>query len=235
MKLIETTTKAEMGAEAAKIFKDEITGKPDLILGLATGSSPIPLYDKLAELCSAGAVDFSRVSSYNLDEYVGLKGDHPQSYGYFMDTNLFSRIDINKDNTYLPDGCVDDLEAECKRYDKLIEDFGFADIQLLGIGPNGHIAFNEPSGMFTRNTSIVDLSESTIEANSRFFDDPSEVPRRAITMSIRHIMCASKIVLVANGNKKEIIGKAMNGEITPMIPASALQMHPDVTIIISKE
>jgi len=235
MKLIETKTKTEMGVTAAEIFKDEIAKKHDLILGLATGSSPIPLYNELAAMCSAGSIDFSQVRSYNLDEYVGIGGDHPQSYGYFMEQNLFSRINIDKNNTFLPNGLADDLDAECARYDKLIENFGFADIQLLGIGPNGHIGFNEPAGLFSRNTTVVELAEDTIDANSRFFDDPSEVPRTAITMSVRHIMCAAKIILVANGNKKEIVDKAMNGEITSYIPASVLQMHPDATVVISEE
>jgi len=235
MKIIKTTTQVELGRASAEIFRKEIIDKPDFTMGLATGTSPITLYDELANLCEAGKLDFSHVGSYNLDEYVGLGGDDPQSYRWFMDHYLFSRININRANTHVPNGCAEDLEAECARYDKLIEDFGFADLQLLGIGVNGHVAFNEPSHMFSRNTSIIELSESTCVSNSRLFEELEDVPRHAISMSIRHIMGAKKILLIGNASKRDIIDEAINGDITPQIPASCLQMHPDVTIITSDE
>ncbi|MDR2487030.1 MAG: glucosamine-6-phosphate deaminase [Clostridiales Family XIII bacterium] len=235
MKLFEAANADDMGRMAAEIFREEIARKPDLTLGLATGTSPIPLYRELVELCRCGKTDFSRVRTINLDEYVGLGAGHPQSYRYFMDTHLFDHINIDKAATGLPDGCAADLDRECARYDGLIEGLGYADLQLLGVGHNGHIGFNEPAPLFSRQTAVVDLTDSTIKANGRLFDDPAQVPRRAISMSIRHIMLARRIVLIATATKNDIIRKAFGGDITPQVPASALQMHPDVTVILSRE
>lgn len=234
MKIIITATKEEMGALAAGIFSEEIRKKPDIVLGLATGSTPLPLYRELIRRCAAGEIDFSKVTTINLDEYVGLPGSHDQSYRYFMDENLFSHINIDPARTNLPDGTAKDPAAECLRYDKVIDAAGGIGLQLLGIGPNGHIGFNEPADVFPARTQVATLTESTINANARFFADQSEVPRHALSMGIRDIMLAEKIVLVAGPEKKGIVEKALNGEITPQVPASALQLHHDVTVILAE-
>jgi len=224
----------EMGMIAAAIFESEIRKKPDIVLGLATGSSPISLYKELAKLHQEDELDFSKVRTVNLDEYVGLNGEHPQSYRRFMNENLFDHINIDKKNTHVPNGMANDLAQECKRYDDLIEELGGIDVQLLGIGPNGHIGFNEPSDEFSNCTQAVPLAKATIDANARFFEDESEVPREAITLDIKHIMHARKIVLIATANKEEILKKALFGNITPRVPASALQLHREVTVIFSE-
>jgi len=235
MKLITVKNADEMGKYAGDIFAEAIGAKPDIVLGLATGSTPLPLYADLIRRYEAGGLDFSQVRTVNLDEYAGLPGTHEQSYRYFMDENLFRHINIDPANTHVPDGCAENLDDECARYDALIDGFGGIGLQLLGIGRNGHIGFNEPSGAFSKGTQTVLLAEATIEANSRFFADPAEVPRMAITMGIRHIMLARKIVMVAGSEKAGIIDQAVNGEITPLVPASALQMHPDATVILALE
>lgn len=235
MKLQNANSNEEMGRLAADIFTDAIRAKPDIVLGLATGSTPLTLYGELIRRYGEGIADFSEVKTVNLDEYVGLAGSHNQSYRYFMDENLFNYINIDMGDTFLPDGLAEDLKAECERYNEVIDSLGGVDLQLLGIGLNGHLGFNEPSDAFSSRTQVVELTESTINANSRFFSNPSDVPRLAITMGIQDIMQAKKIILVASAGKKDIVGKAMNGEITPQVPASILQKHPDVTIILSEE
>lgn len=234
MKYIEVENYEELSRKAAAIIAAQVISKPESVLGLATGSSPLGTYDCLAKACENGDLDFSKVTSINLDEYVGLTGDNDQSYRYFMNTNLFSKINIRKEYTFVPDGCAKDVEKECKEYDERIEELGI-DIQLLGIGLDGHIGFNEPDDVFIKETHLVELDPSTIEANARFFASADEVPKTAVTMGMGGIMNAKKVLLIANGkNKEEIIKKAFFGPITPKVPASILQLHPDVTVIYSK-
>lgn len=235
MNYIEVETYEELSRKAASIIAAQVVLKQDSVLGLATGSTPLGTYDFLVKAYENKDLDFSKVTSVNLDEYVGLSGDNDQSYRYFMDTNLFSKINIKKENTFVPDGCAEDIKKECSEYDKLIENLGGIDIQLLGIGLDGHIGFNEPDEFFTKETHVVDLDPSTIEANARFFESKDEVPKTAITMGMGSIMSAKKILLIANGKNKEgIVKEAFFGPITPKVPASILQLHPDVTVIFSK-
>lgn len=236
MKFITVESYEKLSRLAAGMIAAQVIGKENSVLGLATGSSPLGTYDCLAKACADGDVDFSKVTTVNLDEYVGLTGDNDQSYRYFMNKNLFSRINVPMEKTNVPNGCADDVEAECKRYDKLIEDLGGIDIQLLGIGLDGHIGFNEPDEYFTAGTHAVKLDPSTIEANARFFESIDDVPKEAVTMGMLAIMQAKKVLLIANGkNKKEILEKAFYGPITPQVPASILQLHPDVTVIYSEK
>ena len=222
----------ELSRKAAQIIASVVTLKPDCVLGLATGSSPVGTYDRLTEMYENGELDFSRVTSVNLDEYVGLDGTNDQSYRYFMNKNLFDRVNIDKSRTFVPNGLAADPAAEGLAYDEHIKSLGGIDIQLLGIGLDGHIGFNEPDSFFTKETHLVKLHESTIEANSRFFASRDEVPTTAITMGMGSIMQAKRVLLIANGaKKKEIMEKAFFGPITPEVPASILQMHPDVTVI----
>ncbi len=235
MNFIKVNNYDELSKKAANIIAAQVISKPNCVLGLATGSTPLGTYEKLAEYNKAGDVDFSQVTSVNLDEYQGLKGDNDQSYRYFMDNNLFCKINIDKAKTFVPDGCAADLAQEGKRYDELIKSLGGIDLQLLGIGLDGHIGFNEPDEIFVGETHEVVLDESTIEANARFFASKDDVPKKAITMGMMSIMQAKKILLIANGkNKKEIVEKSFNGPITPYVPASILQLHPDVTVIFSE-
>lgn len=235
MNFIKVDSYEQLSKKAAGIIAAQVIMKPDCVLGLATGSSPLGTYANLAKMCDAGELDFSKVTSVNLDEYAGLDGTHDQSYRYFMDTNLFSKININKEKTYVPSGVASDLVKEGAEYDKLIENLGGIDLQLLGIGLDGHIGFNEPDSVFTAETHPVDLDESTIDANARFFASRDDVPRQAITMGMMSIMQAKKILLIANGqNKKAILEKSFSGPVDPMIPASILQLHPDVTVIFAE-
>ena len=235
MKFIKAKNYEELSEIAGNIIASQITVKPNSVIGLATGSTPIGTYNYLAKLCVQGKLDFSCVTTINLDEYVGLDGTHVQSYRYFMNKNLFDIININKENTFVPNGVASNLEEEAKTYDQRIERMGI-DLQLLGIGVDGHIGFNEPTNHFIGETNVVTLDPSTIEANSRFFERKEDVPKRAITIGMKGIMNAKKILLIANGkNKKEILGKAMYGQITPLVPASILQLHKDITIIYSEE
>ena len=222
---------------AANIVKKEMEKKPNITLGLATGSTPEGMYRELIRMYKEEGLDFSKVTTFNLDEYVGIDEEHPNSYHYFMKDILFDHININLNNTFIPDGKAKDLEKYCKEYDKLIEEKGGIDLQILGIGENGHIAFNEPSEVLNVGTSVVNLTQSTIEANSRFFDSIDEVPKTAITMGIGTIMRAKKIVLLANGKKKAKVVKELLNEdkITTQLPASMLLLHPDVTVIIDEE
>ncbi len=232
MRVIETKSYAELSRKAANLISAQVLSKPDSVLGLATGSTPIGTYKQLIEWYEKGDLDFSEVKSINLDEYVGLTGDHDQSYRYFMNTNLFNHVNIDKSKTNVPSGAAEDLEAECARYDALIESMGGIDLQLLGIGHNGHIGFNEPADSFVVPTHVVELGETTINANARFFSSADEVPKKAVTMGIKAIMQAKKVLLIANGpDKKAIVEKALYGPVTPEVPASILQFHPDLTVV----
>jgi glucosamine-6-phosphate deaminase len=226
-----------LSQRAGNILIDEIKKKKDIVLGLATGSTPIGTYKELIRAHIEDGLDFSNVKSFNLDEYVGLDGNHPNSYRYFMDEILFNHINIKKSNTYIPDGKATDLDTYCKDYDRLIEENGGIDIQILGIGSNGHIAFNEPAEELSVGTSVVNLKLSTINDNARFFNSIHEVPKTAITMGIGSILKAKKIILLASGkNKASIIAKLLNKDvITTQIPASLLKLHPDVTIIVDED
>ncbi len=236
MKFITVKTYEEMSARAADLIAAQMLVKPDCVLGLATGSSPVGTYKRLIEDNKSGKIDFSAVTSVNLDEYVGLGGVSEQSYRYFMDNNLFNHVNIDKAKTFVPNGLADDLHAEGKAYDAMIRALGGIDLQLLGIGLDGHIGFNEPDACFTAPTHEVLLDESTIKANARFFTSEEDVPKRAITMGMMSIMQAKKVLLIANGEaKKGIIEKAFYGPITPEVPASILQLHPDVTVIYSEK
>ena len=222
----------EMSRIAANVLSAQVTMKPDCVLGLATGSTPIGTYKVLAERCAKGDLDFSQVKSINLDEYVGLSGDHDQSYRYFMNTNLFDHINIDKANTNVPNGLAEDVDAECARYNQVINTLGPIDVQVLGMGHNGHIGFNEPDDHFPLETHKVDLAQSTIDANARFFASADEVPRQALTMGIKTIMQAKAVLVVVNGEgKAEIVKKAFSGPVTPQVPASILQMHPNVILV----
>lgn len=224
-----------MSRIAANIISAQIIMKPDCVLGLATGSSPEGIYAQLVEWYKKGDLDFSQVTSVNLDEYRGLSGDNDQSYRYFMNTHLFDHVNIDKSRTFVPNGLEPDSEKACREYDAVVEATGGVDLQLLGIGHNGHIGFNEPAKEFCKNTQCVDLTESTIEANKRFFEKEEDVPRQAYTMGIGTIMRAKKILLVASGEgKADIIAKAFTGPITPEVPASILQLHNDVTVVCDK-
>lgn len=235
MNVIIAASYEEMSKIAAKEIAKLVYIKPDAVLGLATGSTPEGVYKELIELNKEARIDFSKVTAYNLDEYKGLSGDHPQSYRYFMDTKLFNHINIDKDKTHVISGVTKDIEKECKEYDDAIEADGGIDLQLLGIGGNGHIGFNEPSDYLNMNTHLTKLTEDTIKANSRFFDSFKEVPTEAITMGLGSIMKAKKIILLASGEKKAgIIAKLVEEKISTKIPASLLQVHPDVLVIVDK-
>ncbi len=232
VKIIKAKNPEEVGKLAADVFEAVIQKKPDCVLGLATGSTPLPLYKELIKREKEGRISFSNVRSANLDEYKGLAPDHEQSYRYFMNTNLFNHISIKLENTIVPDGLAKEPEKMCTEYDQMIESLGGIDIQLLGIGHDGHIGFNEPSSEFVVPTHEVQLTEMTREANARFFSSLDEVPTAAYTMGIGTVMSAKKIVMVAYGaDKAEILRKAFFGPITPEVQASILQLHPDVTLV----
>ena len=232
MKVIKVKNYEELSRTAATIIAGVILSKPDCILGLATGSSPVGTYDQLTAMYEEGILDFSHVKSVNLDEYVGLDGSNDQSYRYFMNKNLFSRVNINIENTHVPDGTNLDAKACCEAYNTLLQNIGTVDLQLLGIGPNGHIGFNEPSDHFEDETHCVDLTETTIQANKRFFESEADVPRQAYTMGIGTIMRCKKILVVVSGiDKAQILKKVVQGPVTPQVPGSILQFHPDCTII----
>ena len=228
-------TKERVAELAAQQYRTLLSDKPDAVLGLATGSTPLGLYAALARLHKAGAIRFSSATSFNLDEYVGLAPTHEQSYRYFMMHNLFRYIDLPEERIHVPSG-LDTSDDALADYDRAIEAAGGIDLQLLGLGPNGHIGFNEPEDTFPKATHCVDLTESTIQANSRLFDSADEVPREAYTMGIGTIMKARKILLVVNGaGKAEIVRDVLRGPVVPQVPASILQLHPDVTVVLDKE
>ena len=222
----------DMSRKAANIISAQIIMKPNCVLGLATGSSPVGTYRQLIEWYNKGDLDFSHVTSINLDEYKGLSPENDQSYRYFMDTNLFNHVNIDKAHTFVPNGLEVNSEKACTDYNHTIATSGGIDLQLLGLGHNGHIGFNEPGAAFERETHCVDLTESTIEANKRFFASEEEVPRQAYTMGIKNIMQAKKILVIVSGaDKAQILEKVLYGPITPEVPASILQLHNDVTIV----
>lgn len=232
MKIYEAKDYKEMSRKAAHIISAQVIMKPDCTLGLATGSTPIGTYEKLVEWYKEGDLDFSGITTVNLDEYKGLDRENDQSYYYFMHQNLFSHVNVDLANTHLPNGMEPDSDAECARYEALIRSLGGVDLQLLGLGHNGHIGFNEPAEEFEKETHCVDLQESTIEANKRFFASADDVPRQAYTMGIKTIMQAKKILVVVSGeDKADIVKKAFFGPVTPSVPASILQMHNDVTVV----
>lgn len=235
MRIIVTKDYEDMSKKAAAIIAAQVAEKPDCVLGLATGSTPIGTYKNLVEWYENGSLDFSQVRTVNLDEYRGLPRDNDQSYYYFMHDNLFNHVNIDEANTNVPDGTNPDADAECARYEALIASYGGQDLQLLGLGHNGHIGFNEPAQEFDKTTHCVDLQESTIEANKRFFASADDVPKQAYTMGIGTIMKAKKILVVANGEgKADIVAKAFFGPVTPEVPASILQFHPNVTIVVDE-
>ena len=232
MKIIAAKDYQEMSRKAANIIAAQVILKPNAVLGLATGSSPLGLYAELIKGYEAGDLDFSKVHTVNLDEYRGLTPDNDQSYAYFMRENLFKHINIDMANTNVPNGMEPDADKECARYDAVVDSMGGVDIQLLGIGHTGHIGFNEPADEFKKGTNCVTLDPKTIEANARFFKSINDVPKQAYTMGIQTIMKANKILLIANGEgKAEILYKACCGPITPHVPASVLQLHPDAVVV----
>ncbi len=227
-------TKEQVGIACAMLIAGQITGKPDSVLGLATGSSPIGCYRQLIEWHKAGALDFSQTVSFNLDEYVALPVEHETSYHAFMKAQLFDHINMKE--SFLPDGNAADLQAECRRYDAAIAARGGIDLQLLGIGRNGHIGFNEPADAFVYGTQIVNLTESTIAANQRFFSSADEVPRQAISLGIGGIMSAKRVVLIAMGaDKAQAIHDAVKGDVSPRVQASILRCHPDAVFLVDRE
>lgn len=221
-----------MSRKAANIISAQVIMKPDCVLGLATGSTPIGLYQQLVAWYEKGDLDFSEVRTVNLDEYKGLSRENDQSYYYFMHHNLFDHVNLPAENSHLPNGMEPDSDRECRRYSELIRSMGGVDLQLLGIGHNGHIGFNEPGDAFDNDVHCVNLTQSTIEANKRFFASADDVPKQAYTMGIKTIMQAKKILIVASGeDKADIVRDAFFGPITPKVPASVLQLHNDVTLV----
>ena len=236
MRLIQTKDYREASRQVANIISAQVILRPDSVLGLATGSSPIGAYRQLIEWYNKGDVDFSRVRSVNLDEYVGLAPSHEQSYAYFMHHNFFDFINIKPENVHLPDGLDPDAEGQGEKYDALIRSLGGVDLQLLGIGRDGHIGFNEPCGEFVKGTHCVELTQDTREANARFFGSIDLVPKTAYTMGILDIMQARRVLMIASGSSKAAILKdAFWGPVTPQIPASILQLHPDFTLVADEE
>ena len=236
MKIIRAKDYYDMSRKAANIISAQIIMKPDCVLGLATGSTPIGTYDQLVEWYNKGDLDFSQVTTINLDEYRGVTKDDSHSYYYFMNEKLFSRVNIDKEQTYIPDGMDEDAEHACKSYDAIIKSSGGIDLQLLGLGHNGHIGFNEPGTAFEAQTHLVDLTETTKKANQRFFENEENVPSQAYTMGIKSIMQAKKIVVVVSGrDKAEALHAAVEGPITPNVQASVLQLHNDVIIVADAE
>ena len=236
MRIIVENDYDSMSKKAALMVASQITLKADSNLGLATGSTPLGMYENLIEMYKDAKVDFGEVQSFNLDEYCGLSADHPNSYHYYMHQNLFDQINIKNKNINIPDGSADDFEEECKNYEAKIKKARGIDLQILGIGSNGHIGFNEPAKKLNVATEVVDLRKETIEANSRFFESKENVPKKAISMGMATILKADKIVLLASGkNKAEAIKKTVSGRISTEVPASLLQTHPDVTIILDQE
>lgn len=232
MKIIRAKDYQDMSRKAANIISAQVIMKPNCVLGLATGSTPIGAYEKLVEWCQKGDLDFSGVTTVNLDEYKGLTKDNDQSYYYFMNDHLFSKVNIDPKRTFLPDGTEPDSTKACEDYNQVIESVGGVDLQLLGLGHNGHIGFNEPSDIFKAKTHCVDLTETTVQANKRFFASIDDVPRQAYTMGIQTIMQAKKILVVVSGaDKAGIVKEAFFGAITPKVQASVLQLHSDVILV----
>lgn len=232
MKIIKAKDYDDMSRKAANIISAQVIMKPDCVLGLATGSTPVGMYKQLVEWYNKGDLDFGDVTTVNLDEYRGLPKENEQSYYYFMHSNLFDYVNINPERTFLPDGMSEDPDAECARYEEVIRETGGVDLQLLGMGHNGHIGFNEPGEAFEKGTHCVDLQPRTIEANKRFFASADDVPKQAYSMGIRTIMMAKKILVIVSGeDKAEALKNSLFGPVTPKVPGSILQMHPDVTVV----
>ncbi len=236
MRIYQREDYTAMSRQVANIISAQIIVKPDCVLGLATGSTPIGAYKQLIAWQKKGDLSFDHVHTVNLDEYVGLPTTHDQSYRYFMNDNLFNHVDVDMSRTHVPNGLADDPAEACRQYNQLIDDLGGIDLQLLGMGHNGHVGFNEPEPAFELGTHVVELQPSTLEANARFFgDDPKNVPTHAITMGIKNIMHARKIVVAVSGaDKADIVYRAFRGPVMPEVPASILQMHPDVTLVGDK-
>jgi glucosamine-6-phosphate deaminase len=235
MEIIISETYEQMSKAAAKAVAGVLNSKPNAVIGLATGSTPLGAYEELARMHKSEGLDFSQVTTFNLDEYVGLKMDHPQSYHYFMHENLFKHINIAAQNVYIPSGTTDNYAAFCAWYERRIKECGGIDVQILGVGSDGHIGFNEPSSSLGSRTRIKTLARSTIEDNARFFEKIEDVPIYAITMGVGTILEARKILFLANGeNKADAVAKAVEGPVTSMITASALQLHPDVTAYLDR-
>ena len=235
MRIYQETDYEAMSRRAANLISAEVIRRPDCVLGLATGSTPVGTYRQLAAWNQRGDFSFKEVHTVNLDEYKDLAPTHDQSYRYFMQENLFNHIDIDPANTYVPDGLAADPAAECRRYDELVRSLGYADLQLLGLGRNGHIGFNEPCDSYVKETHVVNLTDSTIDANARFFATRNDVPRQALTMGIGCIMAARRVLLIASGaDKAEAVYNAFCGPITPQCPASILQLHNDVVLVGDK-
>lgn len=225
----------QVGKAAATLIAAQLLRKPESVLGLATGSSPVPCYQQLIEMYREGIVDFSRATTYNLDEYVGIPEDHPCSYHRFMDDQLFDHVNIRKEAVHVPSGLAEDLDAVAAAYDDAIAKAGGIDLQLLGIGRNGHIGFNEPGDRFIYGCHVVDLTQSTIDANTRFFDSEADVPRKAISLGIGSIMNAGQILLIATGeDKAEAVRRSVYGEVDPQVQASILRTHPQVIFLLDK-
>ena len=232
MKIYRAKDYNDMSRKAANLISAQILLKPNCVLGLATGSTPLGTYRQLVERYNQGDLDFSEITTVNLDEYKGLTHDNSQSYYYFMNENLFSKVNINKSKVFLPDGTEPDSETACQKYNEILHAVGVIDLQLLGLGHNGHIGFNEPADFFTTETHCITLSERTIQANARFFATAEEVPRQAYTMGIKTIMSAEKVLVVISGeDKADIVKKAFFGPITPQVPAPILQLHRNAVII----
>ena len=232
MRFIPCADYTAMSRQAANLISAQVIVKPNCVLGLATGSTPIGTYKQLIEWYNKGDLSFAQVRSVNLDEYKGLSGDHDQSYRYFMQNNLFNHVDIDVANTSVPNGMAEDANAECAAYDAHIRELGGIDLQLLGMGHNGHIGFNEPADEFVGPTHVVELTQSTIDANKRFFASEADVPRYALTMGMAAILQARSVVVVVSGeDKADIVYKSVFGPITPRVPASLLQLHPNVTVV----
>ena len=226
----------ELSMRAAGIVAAQISRKKNIVLGLPTGQTPVGMYQELIRRFRKGEIDFFKVTTFNLDEYYGLSPEHPQSYNYYMWQTFFSHINIKKENVFLPDGITKDVQKECQHYESLIEERGGIDLQILGIGDNGHIGFNEPAIALNSKTHLVNLSQATIQANSRYFKNFEEVPKKALTMGMGTILKAKQIILLASGMKKaSAIAKTIKGQVSTEIPASLLQLHRDITIIIDKE
>lgn len=236
MKIYQREDYTSMSRQVANIISAQVIVKPNSVLGLATGSSPVGTYKQLVEWFNKGDLSFEQIRTVNLDEYVGLPVEHPESYRSFMDHHLFDKVDINKANTNVPNGLAEDLDAFCAQYDQMMEDMGGVDLQLLGMGHNGHIGFNEPGDAFDLGTHVAELQPVTLQANARFFDDDvSKVPTHAISMGIKNIMHAKKIVVVVSGEEKaQAVYNSVRGPVTPQVPGSILQLHPDVTIVGDK-
>lgn len=236
MRIIKCSNYEEVSKEAAKIISGQVFVKPDSVLGLATGSTPVGMYQNLIKMYKAGEIDFSEVKTFNLDEYYPITPDNDQSYYYFMQQNLFKDINVKKENIHIPNGNVSDYQAECDNYEEMIENAGGIDLQVLGIGQNGHIGFNEPDENLISKTHLTGLTESTIKANSRFFDKIEDVPTKALTMGMATILKSKKILLLASGKSKhEVVKALLNDNITTSNPATLLKVHKDVVLICDED